>query len=983
MPTRQQTDPRNNFTPRILPWLLAAGVFAVYCLTLNHWVSLYNCQAVAKISGWTWQPEIYNPLFYVVTCPFRWLPAAQIPVALNLFSAVCATLTLGLLARSVAILPQDRTDAQREREHSAFSFLTSGSAWLPPVFAVLVCGFQMTFWEQATNGTPEMFELLLFAVVIWLLLEYRLDERGGRLLLAATVFGAGMAENWAMIGFLPFFIVAIIWIRRWRFFNLRFLSRMFLCGLVGALFFLLLPALAVISHKMPITFWQALKLNLEAELGMVKLFFVQPEVRKAVLLLSSASLLPVLVIAVRWKSSFGDNSKIGLALTSFMFHAIHAILLFVCVWVAFDPPFSPRNLDILRQIHFSPPFLTFYYLGALSVGYFTGYFLLICGKPVIERTRDRSQERSRRQRMNPAMALDRMMFAGVWLFVTFAATGLIYKNVPQIRTANDDTLKTYGGLVAENLSPAGGICLSDDLQRIFLVESALVREGRARDFLMVDTASLAVPAYHSYLHKTSPAKWPDTISAFEQTNGISPLHLIGLLATLAKTNELYYLHPSYGYYFEQFCMEPHGLVYKLITLPDNTLLPPLPDKSLVAANETFWSHAEKLALDPVIQAVTPPDSNTTPGIGDRLLKRFHITRDLNPNAVTAGIFYSHSLNFWGVQVQRANELPAAAAHFAAAQKLNPDNIVAQVNLDFNRSLQAGKTVPVDLAKATSDKFGKYRSWNAVLTENGPFDEPSFTFESGVFLMKGGLSRQAVAPFERVHQLLPDNLAVRFWLAQCYLAARLPDRALGALREPLEQPEKFSLAGTDSSQLNILAAAAYFQKNNNVRGIQLVETELSRQPTNESLSVTAVQVYLKRGLYTNALAIIDRKLIVAPDDPMWLFGKGFASIQIKKYDEAIPALTHLLTLQPTNNDALFNRAVAYLQSDQLDAARTDYESLYQSFTNSYQVAYGLGEIAWRKHETNEAIKNYEIYLANANTNSAEAANIMDRLKALKR
>ncbi len=140
------------------------GSFCVYCLTLNHWVSLFNCQLVAKISGWTWQPEFYNPLFFVVTYPFRWLPAAQIPVALNLFSAVCAALTLGLLARSVAILPHDRTDAQRERERSDFSFLTIRSAWLPPVLAVVVCGLQMTFWEQATNCTPEMFELLLFAL---------------------------------------------------------------------------------------------------------------------------------------------------------------------------------------------------------------------------------------------------------------------------------------------------------------------------------------------------------------------------------------------------------------------------------------------------------------------------------------------------------------------------------------------------------------------------------------------------------------------------------------------------------------------------------------------------------------------------------------------------------------------------------------------------------------------------------------------------
>src|ERR1019366_2908575 len=148
------------------------------------------------------------------------------------FSAVCAALTLGLLARSVALLPHDRTDAQRERERSDFSFLTIGSAWLPPVLAVLVCGLQLMFWENATNYTGEMFDLLLFAFVIWSLLEYRLDEREGRLFLAAIVYGAGMANNWALVGVFPAFVGAVVWIRGLRFFNLRFLQRMMLCGLL-------------------------------------------------------------------------------------------------------------------------------------------------------------------------------------------------------------------------------------------------------------------------------------------------------------------------------------------------------------------------------------------------------------------------------------------------------------------------------------------------------------------------------------------------------------------------------------------------------------------------------------------------------------------------------------------------------------------------------------------------------------------------------
>ena len=983
MANEKRIDPRKKFVPRILPWMLAAAAFAVYGLTLNHWVSLFNLGATAKLSGWNWEPEVYNPVFFAVTYPFHWLPPAQIPVAANLFSAVCAALTLGLLARSVTILPHDRTDAQRERERSDFSFLTGWSAWLPPVFAVAVCGLQLTFWEQATNCTADMFDLLLFAFIIWSLLEYRLDERKGRLFLAATIFGAGLAENWAMIGFLPLFVGAIIWIRGLRFFNLSFLKLMVLCGLAGMLFYLLLPLLAVVAHKAPVTFWQALKQNLAAQLSYVKIFFTRPDMRFGVALLSPASLLPVLVMAIRWRASFGDNSKLGLALASFMFHVIHAILLFVCVWVAFDPPFSPRNLYVLRQIGFSQPFLTFYYLGALSVGYYSGYFLLVFGKVPEGYSRDRSRDQSRRQKPDPFQSFNRVVIVGICLFAVFAVTGLVYKNTPQIRDTNDDTFKNYAALMEENLPRTGGILLSDDSRRSIFVRAALARDGRAKGCLLVDTQSLPVPAYHRYLHEISPQKWPDTISTFESTNRVSPLHLIGLLATLAKTDELYYLHPSFGYYFEQFCMEPHGLIYKLNTLPNDTLLPPKPDKNLIAANETFWAQAEAAAFASIIRAGSPPDSNAPKSLGEKLLDCFHVARARNLNASVAGTFYSRGLDFWGVQLQRTGDLTNAAAHFEMARKLNPDNVVAQINLEFNRSLRAGQTVPVDLTKATTDQLGKYSSWNTVLNENGPFDEPSFCFKNGVILAaQNGFFRQAVEPFERVRQLVPDNLAARLWLAQCYLASRLPDLALDALRKPLEQPDKFSLTATNSTQLNILAAAAYFQKDNNVRGIELVETEISRQPTNDVLLVTAVQVYLKRGLFSNAMAIIDRKLQAAPEDPTWLFGKGYASIQTKAYDDAIAAFTHLLAIQTNNNEALFNRAVACLQSGKLDAAQADYEKLGQSFTNAFQIAYGLGEIAYRKHETNESIKNFKAYLATANTNTSEATNIIQKLRELK-
>ena len=94
------------------------------------------------------------------------------------------------------------------------------------------------------------------------------------------------------------------------------------------------------------------------------------------------------------------------------------------------------------------------------------------------------------------------------------------------------------------------------------------------------------------------------------------------------------------------------------------------------------------------------------------------------------------------------------------------------------------------------------------------------------------------------------------------------------------------------------------------------------------------------MFSNALKTVDRKLRLAPDDPGPLFSRGYICIQLKDYDGAIAALDRVLAIQTTNNDALYNRAIANLDAGRLDAARADYFRLQRIFTNSFQVAYGL-------------------------------------------
>jgi tetratricopeptide (TPR) repeat protein len=335
-------------------------------------------------------------------------------------------------------------------------------------------------------------------------------------------------------------------------------------------------------------------------------------------------------------------------------------------------------------------------------------------------------------------------------------------------------------------------------------------------------------------------------------------------------------------------------------------------------------------------------------------------------------------------LQRAGELDLAATNFIRAQNLNPDNITAGINLNFNRTLRTGTIPPIDLTGVNADQFGKARNWNEILGANGPFDEISYTYEDGLILAnQNKLFRQAITPFNRVRQLAPDDFDVRLQLAQAYIMGRLPDRALEALHDPIADPARFSVTDNKRVSLSILLSAAYFQKNDIARATETLENEIQRHPDNDSLLQSGVQAFILHALYTNALTLLDQKLKQTPDDPKWLFEKGLAELQSGKYAPAIRSLSRVIELQTNNPNALFNRGLAYLDSGNLEAARTDYLQLQATYTNSVPVAFGLGEIAWRRHDNAEAIRNYKIYLANANTNSAEATNVIARLRELEK
>ncbi len=946
-----ETEIRKNFVQSRLPWIIAAGGLLVYLVTLNTSLTFRSLPSLARAAGWDWQLAFQSPLNYLLTYPIRWLPGSIQLIALNLFAALCAAGSLGLLARSVAILPHDRTRDQRALERSEYSFLSIRSAWVPPVFAAAVCGLQLTYWQNAVVATGEALDLLLFAYVLRCVLEYRIDQRESWLTRSAFVYGLAITNNFAMIPFLAVYLGALFWILGVSFFNWRFLLRMFLCGLAGLLLYLLLPLLHAASDLSHLSFLQAARIELGAQKNALLNF-----PRYIVLLLSLTSIFPLIFIGIRWPAQFGEASAAGTALTNLMTHVIHGVFLVTCLSVTLDPPWGPKNVG------FGFALLPIYYLGALSIGYFVGYFLLVFGI--------RRQEKVWQRLPLLRRVANYGIQAAVWLAVLGMPIALAARNAPKIWAANQGFLSDYALAAAKSLPPEGGIVLSDDGYQLYSVQSALRRQGRADKYALVDTRSLTLPAYHRYLSRRYPERWPAYLGERRVELRVEPAALLLFFTELYQNHALYYLHPSFGYYFETFYQEPRQLIYQLKRYPTNTVAAPELSKERIGERAQYLRSVRQSQLMPLIAAIPknqkidflPPDAQ----------------------AILMGARYSRAINDFGVAAQRSGALEVAGEMFEYALELNPQSPAAFINRDYNAKLQAGDRENPEPSEGAVERLQPYRgNWDDILGVNGPVDEPNSCYHLARALTRGGNYRQAAQELLRVVYFQPDNLSAHLALANMYMQIGMADRALGRLDEIEKAFGPKDLGLPDQLAIAEMRAWAYAAGNDFKKAEEFLMNLQEKHPQQSRPFRALVELYLSRGQVTNALSVLNKQLDLQPWDIQAQINYAALKIDRKDFEGAVKLLDRALEQQPQNGVALMNRAIANLKLGNLDAAQRDYETLRLSLPRPLpSVYFGLGEIAWRKKQRESALRYYDEYLKLTPPSSPEVQFIRDRIKTLK-
>lgn len=896
-----QKKPSFGWVQNRLPWIVAAAAFLLYLITLNHWVRLESVGLVARLGGWEQAPNLSAPLLFLLTLPVRALPASLQPIVLNALTALGAALALGLLARSVSLLPFDRTRESRQRERSEFSLLSLRLAWVPVLLAVLLCGLQLSFWEHATAVTGEVLDLLVFAYLIRCLLEYRLDRRDRWLIQLAFVYGLSLANNYAMIPFFPCFLVAVIWVKSWEFLRGGFLVRMLLAGCAGLLLYAVLPLAGTLADRTGMGALQHLRTMLSIQRS--ALGALPPYV---ILLLSFTSVVPALLMGIRWASVATDTSAAGAAVTGLLLRAVQAVLLLACLSVFFDPKWSGRSLG------FGFALLPLYYLAALSVGYFTGYFMLLATPS----GRSRSQSAGRGETSGG--------LAGILaLAVLIGTTGaLAYRNYPAVAAADGRALGEMADRMIASLPPQGAYVVGDMPPDLLLVDARLRRQQGTNPHVMLQSGSLEYGAYHRELVARYPGRWTLPPNLDQLPEPLDSSILVGSMSRLVASNQVYYLNPSFGYYFEVFRLIPRGLVYQLQMLRPEPLLPaPLP-ADVLSANQRAW------------EAAAPSLERACPEPADPRMEPWYLAQA-----------YGRALNHWAVTLQRQGDPAGAAKWFELATRINPKNPVAKANLAFNETLRKPGTKGAGTS-AEPKLPAEYRNYNDLLLANGPFDEPNWTRLVGDLHAQIGHYRQALVEYSRVQALMPGatNLEIP--------------------RKNMEVMTRFQLGDVDGAEKEALATQA-------------------RYPQDEAAIEALAQIYMLTGRMTNALAATDRQLKINPDNPTALLNKAGFHIQFGQFKEAIPPLDRLLAKQPESKAARLNRAIAQLQSGNLDGAQRDYEALAKILPEAAAVYFGLGEIAYRRKDNAAALAHYQIYLKYGRTNSEEYQGVKRRVEELNR
>lgn len=222
-------------------WPVTAGALAgvIYLATLSR--CAYPGESagwIASVAGLIPERHAAHPCWSLISGILAQVPVFSLPVRLNLFSAACASLVVGLFGRLIALLihqsaredmsgldaillPERDSDANEDDlgavdpkqldpailEHNQRA---SNVALLGGWMSALALAFSTPFWSAATRFQYQTFDLLLLVAVASVVLRHRRTPTFPLALGVSLLIGIGCVESALFLPMAPVFILLLL-----------------------------------------------------------------------------------------------------------------------------------------------------------------------------------------------------------------------------------------------------------------------------------------------------------------------------------------------------------------------------------------------------------------------------------------------------------------------------------------------------------------------------------------------------------------------------------------------------------------------------------------------------------------------------------------------------------------------------------------------------------------------------------------------------
>nr|XP_013806729.1 PREDICTED: dnaJ homolog subfamily C member 3 [Apteryx mantelli mantelli] len=337
----------------------------------------------------------------------------------------------------------------------------------------------------------------------------------------------------------------------------------------------------------------------------------------------------------------------------------------------------------------------------------------------------------------------------------------------------------------------------------------------------------------------------------------------------------------------------------------------------------------------------------------------------------------------GKKLLAAGQLADALSHFHAAIEGDSDNYIAYYRrATVYLAMGKSKAAIRDLSKVVELKqdFTSARLQRGhLLLKQGKFDEAEDDFKNVLKsnpsnneekeaqsqltksdelqrLHSQALSAYQQEDYEGAISLLDEILAVCVWdaelrelRAECYIKEGEPSKAISDLKAAAKLKN-------DNTEAFYKISRIYYQLGDHELSLSEVREclkldqdhkqcfSLYKQVKKLNKQIESAEEFIREGRYEDAISKYDSVMKTEPEVPIYATRAKericHCLSKNQQATEAIKVCTEVLQLEPTNVNALKDRAEAYLLEDLYEEAIKDYETAQANSENDQQIREGL-------------------------------------------